>query len=107
MTKIKIFNYIKEDEDNFEHNIKSLVNSRMDLNEEITDKVSEILKNVKEGGNESLFKYMEELDGIKNPSKNLFISQTDIKEAKAKCSKESLQALGLAKKRIEEFELDV
>ena len=93
MTKKKMLNYIKEDEDNFEHNIKSLANSRMDLNEEITDKVSEILKNVKEGGNESLFKYMEELDGIKNPSKNLFISQTDIKEAKAKCSQESLQAL--------------
>lgn len=65
--------------------------------------VKAILKDVRQGGDKSLLKYTERFDGVRLKNKELRAPERDMKKAIQKISKNDLNLIKLAAKRIEVF----
>jgi len=88
---------------NQEQFLESLILSRQQSNADIESKVAEILLNVRQNGNSSIFEYSKKFDNFKLTAKNMRISKKEIKKAYFSADKSFISALKKAKKNIEIF----
>ncbi len=98
-----MLNILKYKDKEFYSQIDKVINSRKNFDEKISKNVSEIITNIKNNGDKSLFKYMAKFDNIQIDKNNICYSHEEIKSATKKCQKESIDAIKLAKDRIEKF----
>lgn len=85
-----------EDEEFYQFITKSNVQS-----EDVTEVVLQIIKDVKENGDEALIKYANKFDKTDfKKAKDLVVSEKEINDSEAKIDKEVKQALELAYRRI-------
>ena len=98
-----MLNLLKYKDENFQIIIKEIINSRKSFDEDITNKVKDIMLTIKNNGDSSLFEYIKKYDNVECSADNICYSKDDINSAKENCSKESIDAITLAKNRIEAF----
>ena len=98
-----MLNLLKYKNENFQIIIKEIINSRKSFDEDITNKVKDIMLTIKNNGDSSLFEYIKKYDNVECSADNICYSKDDINSAKENCSKESIDAITLAKNRIEAF----
>ena len=67
--------------------------------------VADILRAVRENGDQALFSYTKEFDGFDLSEKNIKVTKDEIKAAKEECSAELLGVLCRAATRIEDFHM--
>jgi histidinol dehydrogenase len=73
------------------------------VSEDVDQAVRAIIEDVVVKGDEALIDYTYRFDGLALQPETLRISNEEIDAAKAQCSKEALEALALAKERIEVY----
>ena len=95
---IKIYNYPK---DSIE---KILIKSKLE-HSLVQQSVRNIIKEIKEKGNQALFDYTEQFDKIKLNEETIKISEEEINDAYGKVSKEQLIALKNAKRNVYEYHI--
>ncbi len=83
--------------------LKQIQNKRKLSFDGFEDKVKEIIKNIKENGDEALFKYTEQFDGYKASSESILVSEREFDEALEKIPSEHKSVIECAAKRIERF----
>ena len=98
-----MLNLLRYKEENFHIRIGEIINSRKNFDEDITNQVNDIILDIKNNGNISLFKYMSKYDNVECSAENICYSKEDILSAKKNCTRESIEAIKLAKNRIEAF----
>ena len=94
---------IKYNDSKFNSTLEKIIQSKRVGSEEVKLSVSRILQDIKKNKDKALFKYAKKFDNISIPEKQLKVKNTEIRNAKLLCSKESLKALKIAAKRIEKF----
>ena len=88
----------------FSENLKKNISQRRFSTSDIKDKVKDIISEVRKNGDEALIKFSSKYDNYSvDNAKDLEIPKEKFLEALDKISKEELEALKYAKKRIEEF----
>lgn len=100
MDKLKI---IRTTDPNFEEEFRKVLFKREEINAEIEKVVKDILRDVKERGDQALFEYTEKFDQTKLDSVSVVVSGEEIENAYDKVSKQEIDALRLAAARIEKF----
>ena len=98
-----MLNLLRYKDENFHIRIAEIINSRKNFDADITNQVNDIILDIKNNGNISLFKYMSKYDNIECSKENICYSKEDILSAKKNCTRESIEAIKLAKNRIEAF----
>jgi len=98
-----MLNLLRYKDENFHIRIAEIINSRKNFDEDITNQVNDIILDIKNNGNISLFKYMSKYDNVECSEENICYSKEDILSAKKNCTRESIEAIKLAKNRIEAF----
>ena len=98
-----MLNLLRYKDENFHNRIAEIINSRKNFDEDITNQVNDIILDIKNNGNISLFKYMSKYDNVECSAENICYSKEDILSAKKNCTRESIEAIKLAKNRIEAF----
>ena len=98
-----MLNLLRYKDENFHIRIAEIINSRKNFDEDITNQVNDIIFDIKNNGNISLFKYMSKYDNVECSAENICYSKEDILSAKKNCTRESIEAIKLAKNRIEAF----
>ena len=98
-----MLNLLRYKDENFHIRIAEIINSRKNFDEDITNQVNDIILDIKNNGNISLFKYMSKYDNVECSAENICYSKEDILSAKKNCTRESIEAIKLAKNRIEVF----
>ena len=98
-----MLNLLRYKDENFHIRIAEIINSRKNFDEDITNQVNDIILDIKNNGNISLFKYMSKYDNVECSAENICYSKEDILSAKKNCTRESIEAIKLAKNRIEAF----
>ena len=71
----------------------NLLNRRSSIPEEVEATVKDVLKNVKEKGDEALYSYMKEFDNVDINKIGLFVSEEEFANAKEKVSEEFKEAV--------------
>lgn len=71
----------------------NLLKRRSSIPEEVETTVKEVLKNVKENGDEALYSYMKKFDGVDIDEIGLFVSEEEFAEAKETVSEEFKEAV--------------
>ena len=94
---------IKYNDSIFNSTLEKIIQSKRVGSEDVKLSVSRILQDIKKNKDKALFKYAKKFDNISNPEKELKVKNTEIKNAKLLCSKESLKALKIATERIKKF----
>ena len=94
---------IKYNDSKFNSSLEKIIQSKRVGSEDVKLSVSRILQDIKKNKDKALFKYAKKFDNISNPEKELKVKNTEIKNAKLLCSKESLKALKIATERIKKF----
>ncbi|MBE5875900.1 MAG: histidinol dehydrogenase [Lachnospiraceae bacterium] len=74
----------------------NLLSRRSSIPEELEITVKGVIKNVKEKGDEALYSYMKQFDGVDINKIGLFVSEQEFQDAKEKVSDEFKQAVKLA-----------
>ena len=97
-----MLNLLRYKDENFQIRIAEIINSRKNFDEDITNQVNDIIFDIKNNGDISLFEYIRLYDNVECSADNICYSKDDINSAK-NCSKESIEAITLAKNRIEAF----
>ena len=101
MLKIK---KMSSSDEEFSENLKKSLSQRKLNTSDIKEKVKNIISDVKLNGDQALVKFSSEYDNYKvNKAEELEISKEKISQAIKKITREELEALKFAKKRIEEF----
>ena len=72
---------------------QNLLMRRSSIPEEVEITVKEVLKNVKEKGDEALYSYMKKFDGVDIPEIGLFVTEEEFASAKEKVSEEFKEAV--------------
>ena len=98
-----MLNLLRYKDENFHIRIAEIINSRKNFDEDITNQVNDIILDIKNNGNISLFKYMSKYDNVECSADNICYSKEDILSARKNCTQESIEAIKLAKNRIEAF----
>ena len=98
-----MLNLLRYKDENFHIRIAEIINSRKNFDEDITNQVNDIILDIKNNGDISLFKYMSKYDNVECSAENICYSKEDILSAKKNCTRESIEAIKLAKNRIEAF----
>ena len=98
-----MLNLLRYKDENFHIRIAEIINSRKNFDADITNQVNDIILDIKNNGNISLFKYMSKYDNVECSAENICYSKEDILSAKKNCTRESIEAIKLAKNRIEAF----
>ena len=71
----------------------NLLKRRSSIPEEVETTVKEVLKNVKEKGDEALYSYMKKFDGVDIQKIGLFVSEEEFAHAKENVSEEFKEAV--------------
>ena len=71
----------------------NLLKRRSSIPEEVESTVKEVLKNVKEQGDEALYDYMKKFDGVDIPEIGLFVSEEEFTKAREMVSEEFKEAV--------------
>ena len=100
MEKLKVLSTTDSD---FEEEFINILFRREEVSAEIEKVVKDILRDVKENGDEALFRYAEKFDQTKLDSASIVVSSEEIEKGYDKLSKEEIDALRLAAVRIEKF----
>ena len=98
-----MLNLLRYKDENFHIRIAEIIKSRKNFDEDITNQVNDIILDIKNNGNISLFKYMSKYDNVECSADNICYSKEDILSARKNCTQESIEAIKLAKNRIEAF----
>jgi histidinol dehydrogenase len=94
---------IKYNDPKFNISLKNIIQSKRLEPQEIKLSVTKILNDIKRDKDKALFKYAKKFDNVSNPEKELKLKSREIKDAKLLCTADSIRALKLAAKRIENF----
>jgi histidinol dehydrogenase len=81
----------------------ALLSAKREVSEDVDQAVRAIIEDVVAKGDEALIDYTYRFDGLALQPETLRISHEEIDAAEAQCSKEALEALSLAKERIEVY----
>ena len=98
-----MLNIVSHKDKSFFEKINKIISSRQNFDNEIKDKVREIILSIKEKGDDILFEYIKRYDNVECDETNIYYSKNDIEEAIKKCNQESINAIKIAKERIENF----
>ena len=89
---------------NFQSNLNKLLRNEQEINIDIHNTVSNIIKQIQEFGNKALLEFVDKYDGIKvDKIEQLKISQKQLKLAYTSLNNNEKQALELASSRIRSF----
>jgi len=80
-----------------------LLSAKREVSEDVDQAVRAIIDDVVARGDEALIDYTYRFDGLALQPETLRISDKELDAAEAQCSKEELEALALAKERIEVY----
>ncbi len=95
---------ISSTDKNFFEDLKKNISQRKFNTSDVKDKVKKIISEIRESGDEALIKFSSKFDNYTvKKAEELEIAKENFSEALSKISKEELEALKFAKKRIEEF----
>ena len=95
---------ISSTDKNFCEDLKKNISQRNFNTSDVKDKVKKIISEIRESGDEALIKFSSKFDNYTvKKAEELEISKENFSEALSKISREELEALKFAKKRIEEF----
>ena len=100
MNKLKVLRTTDAD---FEEEFRKILFRREEVSAEIEKLVKDILRDVKERGDQALFEYTEKYDQTKLDSVSVVVSGEEIEKAYDKVSTQEIDALRLAAARIEKF----
>ena len=101
MFKIK---KLSSSDEKFSENLKKKLSQRKINTSDIKEKVKNIISEVKSNGDQALVKFSSEFDNFEvNKAEELEIPKEKISQAIKNITREELEALKFAKKRIEEF----
>jgi histidinol dehydrogenase len=103
MEKMDTIKVLRTTDSDFEEEFINILFRREEVSAEIEKVVKDILRDVKEKGDEALFKYAEKFDQTKLDSASIVVSSEEIERGYDKLSKEEIDALRLAAVRIEKF----
>lgn len=81
----------------------ALLSAKREVSEDVDQAVRAIIEDVVVRGDEALIDFTYRFDGLALQPETLRVSDAEIAAAEAQCSKESLEALALAKERIETY----
>ncbi|WP_134494085.1 histidinol dehydrogenase [Microvirga pakistanensis] len=81
----------------------ALLSAKREVSEDVDQTVRVIIEDVVARGDEALIDYTYRFDGLALQPETLRISDEEIDAAEAQCSRETLEALALAKERIEVY----
>jgi histidinol dehydrogenase len=81
----------------------ALLSAKREVSEDVDQAVRAIIEDVVAQGDEALIDYTYRFDGLALQPETLRISNAEIDAAEAQCPKEALEALALAKERIEVY----
>jgi len=84
----------------FEALFSDFLGMRRESSADVSQVVSDILKEVETGGNAALLSYTEEFDGLRLEAAALAITPQEIEDASSECSADAVAALTLAAERI-------
>ena len=91
-------------EENFQSNLNKLLRNEQEINIDIHNTVSNIIKKIQEFGDKALLDFVDKYDGIKvDKIEQLKISQKQLKSAYTSLNNNEKQALELAASRIRSF----
>lgn len=82
---------------------RSLLNRRSSIPKEIEVTVKEVLKNVKDTGDEALYAYMKKFDNVDIEKIGLFVTEEEFADAKEKVSEEFKEAVKKACENLFQF----
>jgi histidinol dehydrogenase len=81
----------------------SLLGMKREISEDVDETVKTIIADIIEGGDGAVLDYSRRLDGLDLTADRLRVSRREIDAAVAACGRDVLDALGLAKERIETY----
>jgi histidinol dehydrogenase len=81
----------------------ALLSAKREVSEDVDQAVRAIIEDVVVRGDEALIDFTYRFDGLALQPETLRVSDAEIAAAEAQCSKEALEALALAKERIEAY----
>jgi histidinol dehydrogenase len=81
----------------------ALLSAKREVSEDVDQAVRAIIEDVVVRGDEALIDFTLRFDGLALQPETLRVSDAEIDAAEAQCSKEALEALALAKARIESY----
>jgi histidinol dehydrogenase len=90
-------------EASFPKDFAALLSAKREVSEDVDQAVRAIIEDVVAKGDEALIDYTYRFDGLALQPETLRISDEEIDAAEAQCPKEALEALALAKERIETY----
>lgn len=90
-------------EASFPQAFAALLSAKREVSEDVDQAVRAIIEDVVARGDEALIDYTYRFDGLALQPETLRISDQEIDAAEAQCSEEALEALALAKERIEVY----
>lgn len=96
-------NVLRTTDSSFDNHFKRLLVQKKESHTDVESIVKTIVRDVKEKGDPSLFRYTEQFDGIKLNSSTLMVSPDDIDAAYNSLEPEENHALALAAQKIEQF----
>ena len=99
---VKILN---TDNPSFEDDFKALLESSRGTASVVSSVVRDIIRNVKARGDQALFDYSTKFDGFEIDADSMRVSVQEIEAATQACEPETLEALKLAAKRIDDFHI--
>ena len=90
-------------ERDFERKFAGLVAAKREVEANVGDVVTVILKDVRQNGDAALIAYTEKFDRLTLTAETLRVSAAEVDEALAECASETLDALRLAAERIADY----
>ena len=73
-----MLNLLKYKDENFQIIIEEIINSRKSFDEDITNKVKDIMLTIKNNGDSSLFEYIKKYDNVECSADNICYNKDDI-----------------------------
>ncbi|MET0426971.1 MAG: histidinol dehydrogenase [Microvirga sp.] len=87
----------------FPGSFRALLSAKREISEDVDQAVRSIIEDVIARGDEALIDHTRRLDGLDLTAETLRVSDAEIDAARARCAPEALEALALARDRIEAY----
>ncbi len=97
---MKIFEYGKDDVESL---FESLQRRTPEGKRDVEEKVSEILRNVRERGNQAIYEYTQKFDGVSVPIHDLEVSKKEMEKALSDMDKELIETIERAAANIRAY----
>lgn len=98
-------NQLNNSKSDFQQDFEVLLKKNRDTENDVSDVVKNILKDVKNHGNQALFDYTKKFDSLVLNTDTMRVSEQETKKALASINDETLDALKIAAKRITDFHI--